>query len=52
MTEIVQIIEIEDSLGFILSSAVLDRLGVKADDTLYVTKTPNGFEIRSTPPKE
>jgi hypothetical protein len=52
MAEIVQLIEIEDSLGFILSPAVLDHLGVKADDTLYVTETPNGFELRSTFTKE
>jgi hypothetical protein len=46
MINTVQIIEIEDSLGFILPQDVLDRLGVKAEDTLYLTETPDGFELR------
>ncbi|WP_157281360.1 AbrB/MazE/SpoVT family DNA-binding domain-containing protein [Pelomonas sp. Root1237] len=41
--DIVQLVEAQDSLGFVLPDAVLARLNLAAGDTLQLTKTPTGI---------
>lgn len=41
----VKVIAIGTSTGIILPNETLARLNVKSGDTLYITETPNGFQL-------
>lgn len=41
--DIVEIIEVNDSLGFVLPEAVLARLKLSAGDDAQLTETPEGL---------
>jgi hypothetical protein len=45
----VQIIQVDDadSLGFILTEELLDRLKAKVGDDVYLTNTPDGLILSS-----
>jgi hypothetical protein len=46
-----EIIEIGDSMGFILPEDVLKRFKVGADDTLFLTETARGFTLTTVDPQ-
>jgi hypothetical protein len=45
--DIVQLEEVEDSLGFVLPDAVLARLKLAEGDVLLLTETPTGIRLTS-----
>jgi len=46
-----KITQIGNSLGVILPKEVLAQINVDKNDTLYVTRTPNGIELTNYDPK-
>ena len=46
-----KVINIGNSLGIILPTELLEKLKVKEGDSLYVSKTPNGFELSHLEPE-
>jgi putative addiction module antidote len=45
-----EIIRIGNSSGVILPKELLDRMNVEQGDTLYISKTPTGFEVSPNDP--
>ncbi len=41
-----KLIPVGNSTGFIVPKDVLQELGAEQGDTLFVTRTPNGIELR------
>ena len=42
----VEIIEVDDSLGFIFPPEVIEKYQLKVGDDIYLVETDDGFEIR------
>lgn len=47
MTKSLPLISIGGSVGLILPHNILSRLKITVGDVLYLTDTPNGFELRT-----
>ena len=46
MTAKLKITTVGNSVGVVLPKEILERLRVQKGDTLYVTETPDGIELR------
>jgi len=46
MTANLKITTVGNSVGVVLPKEILERLRVQKGDTLYVTETPDGIELR------
>jgi len=44
----IQVTNIGESVGVVLPKEALAKLNVEAGETLYLTETPNGFELSSS----
>jgi putative addiction module antidote len=47
MTTNLKITTVGNSVGVVLPKEILERLRVQKGDTLYVTETPDGIELRA-----
>lgn len=47
MTASLKITTVGNSVGVVLPKEILERLRVKKGDTLFVTETPEGIELRA-----
>lgn len=47
MTATLKVTTVGNSVGIVLPKEILERLRVKKGDTLFVTETPEGIELRA-----